>query len=130
VCPDCEPDEERDFNAVREVLQQSHDLNVEQVAEAAGVSTACVLRLVDEGRISSAVPGAVIPCGRCGAPAISASKKLCERCLMNLDRDFASALKTLNSHRKLRPQSSLNKTHDSFAGKRRKKIKPPPTKVK
>ena len=56
-----------------------------------------VLRLIEQGAITcvSALEGHSIRCGRCGAPAISASKKLCQACLEKLNAQVAVAQRTI-----------------------------------
>jgi ribosomal protein L37E len=90
VCPKCEPDEERDYEKARESLQEAPNQNPEQLAESTGIDLECILRLLEDGRIATA-PDEKIRCGRCGAPAISYSKKLCEGCLQRLNQELASA---------------------------------------
>lgn len=77
VCVSCYDDEESDFTKIRDAMDRSPNLNVEQCSEAAGVEVGCILRMLDQGRISNEGVGSPIVCGRCGAPAISPSKRLC-----------------------------------------------------
>lgn len=130
VCVECQDYEDRDFNKIREVLETTPGLAADQVAERAEVSLACVLRLVEEGRIASVLPGAEVRCGRCGAQAISMTKRLCERCLVELDREFTQALGALYARRRARPRSSINKTHEVLGDKRKPKPSPVPNKIK
>lgn len=130
VCVECQDDEDRDFEKIRDVLGASSGLSADQVAERAGVPLPCVLRLIKEGRIASVVPGEHVRCGRCGAQAISFSKRLCERCLMELDREFAQALSVLHAVRRRRPRASVNRTHDSIADKRKERQSPVPAKIR
>lgn len=90
VCPKCQPSEDADYDKIRRVLDASPNLNAEQVSEAAEVQLAVVLRMLDEGFLANATIGQ-IKCGRCGAPAISASKKLCQACLEKLNAQVATA---------------------------------------
>lgn len=89
VCPKCEPDEEADFEKVREWIEANPDRTASEIAESTNVSRECVLRLLDDGRIAS-VSLQDIRCGRCGAPAISATKRLCEKCLQQLNQELAA----------------------------------------
>lgn len=91
VCTACAPEEEADRSRVRDVLDGSQDLDAEQVAEAAKVDVTVVLRMINNGLISSLATEARPPCGRCGAPAISLAKKLCRACLEELDIAVARA---------------------------------------
>lgn len=93
VCAACEPAEEADFTRIRNTLRESPGLNVEQVSEAAQVSTACVLRMLSQGRIENTSLGNPIRCGHCGAPALSVSKRLCQNCLKRLDQQYAEAIR-------------------------------------
>jgi ribosomal protein L37E len=84
VCPKCVAAEEDDYEKVRAVLEQNQNLSAEQVSEESEVALETVLRLLESGRIAAA-PAESLKCGRCGKPAISFSKKLCEKCLHELN---------------------------------------------
>lgn len=105
VCPACEKDEDADFVKIRNVLAHHPGLNVEQVAEAADVSEDCVLRMLDEGRIENTMVGDPIKCGRCGAPALSVTKKLCEACLTKLDLECSEAIRDIRESMKKQGES-------------------------
>ncbi len=90
VCPACEGDEEADLEKVRASLHSQPNQTAEEVAESTGVDLDCVLRLVDEGHIANVGILESIKCGRCGAPAISATKRLCQDCLNRLSTDLAA----------------------------------------
>ncbi len=89
ICPKCEPEEENDYEKVRDALQKSPNLTAEELSDSTGVELSCVLRLIDQGRIQSVSSPEQVRCGRCGAPAISLSKKLCEACLNKLNQELA-----------------------------------------
>ena len=91
VCPKCIDEENADFDKVRAVLDRNPNLNAEQVAVEADVTVPCVMRMLDEGLIANVGLTERIKCGRCGAPAISLSKKLCQACLDKLDAQVALA---------------------------------------
>ncbi|MDX9971713.1 MAG: hypothetical protein RBU21_01855 [FCB group bacterium] len=91
VCPACEKDEEGDFEKIRLSLQETPNQTAEEVSEATGVNQECVLRLLSEGRIANITPSEIIQCGRCGAPAISLAKRLCEKCLHDMNMQLAAA---------------------------------------
>jgi len=100
VCPACQPDEETDYELVRECLAENPDFSAEAVAEATGVSVNCVSRMIDEGLIVNTAALGEIKCGRCGAPAISASKKLCHGCLEKMNQNVAKQRTQLELARK------------------------------
>ena len=51
VCMECVPEEEADYARVREVLRNHKDLKADEVAEAADVTLACVMRMLNQGEI-------------------------------------------------------------------------------
>lgn len=93
VCVNCQAAEDEDLEKVRQVIRDNPDMNAEDVASEAEVAVRVVNRMLDEGMIERVSSSDLeqIKCGRCGAPAISASKKLCERCLAALNKEMAQA---------------------------------------
>lgn len=93
ICPACQPDEDADVEKVRGIIANSPHLKTEEVAEQAEVEVGVVLRMIDEGIIErvGAFGTSQLVCGRCGAPAISASKRLCQPCLDKLNAEVAMA---------------------------------------
>lgn len=85
VCSKCIADEEVDHEKVRVYIQDHPDETADQVAEGAKVDRDCVLRMLEQGVIQSSALIKDIKCGRCGAPAISMTKRLCEKCLAELN---------------------------------------------
>lgn len=118
VCPDCRPEEDADFERIHDVLDYDSDLTPEEVAEAADVPVDCVLRMLDEGLISNAGPADAIRCGRCGAPAISRTKRLCQACLVKLDAEFARAVSATRMNKRLRDEAAES-VHETVEQKRR-----------
>ena len=96
VCYNCQPMEDADYKSIQRALENSdEDLSVEGLAEEADVSLACVMRMLDAGRIAKTNMMSSVKCGRCGAPAINSRKRLCAACLSNLDRECAEAMKKM-----------------------------------
>ena len=89
VCLKCEPEEQQDSEKIREVLARIPNLNAAEIAEEADVPRDCVVRMIDQGLIQNVTVNAQVRCGRCGAPAISISKKLCQTCLEKLNVELA-----------------------------------------
>lgn len=100
VCLQCADDENRDIDTVREAVQNNPDINAEGVAELTGVEVSCVLRMMDAGTVTSVTFGESIECGRCGAPAISSTKRLCQKCLEALNTEVSSAQKSIKQEEK------------------------------
>ena len=99
ICAECLPDEEADYDKVREAIAANPNLNAEEVAIEAEVDVDVVQRMIDEGLLESQERAAAKPiaCGRCGKPAISRSKRLCPECLTKLNAEMALAQKNLKN---------------------------------
>jgi len=91
VCTRCQSEEDRDYDRIRAVLDRSPNLNAEQVAAEAEVDVQCVVRMLEEGLITNVNLAEKVKCGRCGAPAISMNKRLCQSCLEKLNTEVAAA---------------------------------------
>ncbi|MBI5092171.1 MAG: hypothetical protein HZB26_06950 [Candidatus Hydrogenedentes bacterium] len=121
VCPNCQADEEADFEKIRAFLEESPNKTTDEVAKATGVSRECVMRMVEDGRIQNVAMADPVKCGRCGAPAISLNKKLCQACLDQLNMEVMKA----QSKVKLPPRKSAgtasepNSVHTLIDAKRR-----------
>ena len=123
VCNACQPEEDTDFNRIHEVICRAHGLSAQEVAEEAGVTLECVYRMLREGRIDNVADGENVKCGRCGAPAISLAKKLCHRCLMTLDREWAQAILEMRQRMLAKQQSDMNDVQEAVENKRAAKRK-------
>ena len=95
VCRGCIEEEEKDYDLIRDTIEGHPDLNAEGVAELSGVELKCVMRMMDSGKIATIRIGEKIECGRCGAPAISVSQRLCQSCLDKLNREMIEAKKKM-----------------------------------
>jgi ribosomal protein L37E len=91
VCTKCQPAENADYEKIRAVLDRSPQLNAEAAAAEAHVTVGCVMRMLEEGLIANVNLTEHVKCGRCGAPAISMTKKLCQSCLDKLNAEVAVA---------------------------------------
>lgn len=95
VCPACQAAEDADYAKIHNVIAKNPGMKAEAVALTAEVDLDCVLRMLEEGRLGYVETNEKPKCGRCGAPAISMSKRLCEHCLADLDRECAEAIHEL-----------------------------------
>ena len=91
VCSKCQADEDADFDKVRSALERNPNMNAEQTAVEADVTVACVMRMQETGMITNVTMSESVKCGKCGAPAISINKKLCQACLEKLNAEVAIA---------------------------------------
>jgi len=114
VCYECQPDEDADFEKIRDVLDRHEGLAAEELAEMAGVAAQCVLRMIEEGRLANEDASNPIRCGRCGEPAISMTKRLCYHCLSELDRLCTEALRTFRQ----RDKGSAHEIRETVDNKR------------
>lgn len=92
VCSACQKAEDEDMEKVRKVVEEDPNLNAQEIAERAKVDISVVNRMIDLGllvRVSEIANQ--IKCGMCGAPAISATKKLCQACLEKLNAEVIKA---------------------------------------
>ena len=120
VCPVCQNDEDADIGLVRTTLEENPNMNAEQLAEVSGVELACVTRMMDMGQIAKVSLGEAVKCGRCGAPAISATKKLCQKCLEKLNQEVAAAQKGIKLDEKKEVQvGEFGTARQIFQDKRR-----------
>jgi predicted amidophosphoribosyltransferase len=106
VCPDCTEAENKDQDAILDFVASNPGCKPAEVAAATGVPMSSVLRAIDMHRITEmdkATEG--VKCGRCGAPAISLAKKLCEKCLAKLNDELAREKASI----KLPPKKELER---------------------
>lgn len=89
VCTQCHNDEESDYERIRDALEEQPNMTAEQVADSTGVEISCVMRCIESGRVQAITDKIEVRCDRCGAPAISLNKKLCEKCLNELSQQVA-----------------------------------------
>lgn len=118
VCPTCQPDEDRDFDKIRDLLDRKPDLTPEQLLTETGVPLECIMRMLSEGRLQGVNVGPPPRCGRCNAPAISHSLRLCPKCHARLNRDCIEAIRSVQSTLRAKPRSSLHATHQTVEEKR------------
>lgn len=104
VCPACMPEEEEDYEKVRECLADHPEMSAEGISEITGVEIPCVMRMLDQGMISNTLFTGTIKCGRCGAPAISPSKRLCNGCLEKLNQQVARQRSQIQTRQRKRVQ--------------------------
>lgn len=123
VCTLCQKAEDDDMEKVRKVVENDPNLNAEEIAEKAQVDIRVVNRMIDLGMLVSSIElDANIKCGMCGAPAISATKKLCQACLEKLNAEVVKAQSQIKLDAKKTPKigESLT-THEILEMKRKEK---------
>ncbi|MBP8130160.1 MAG: hypothetical protein KA184_11335 [Candidatus Hydrogenedentes bacterium] len=118
VCSACMHAEEADYEKVRAAMEEHPGLNAEQLAKQTEVAVECVKRMLDVGMITLAT-GQQLTCGMCGAPAISASKRLCQTCLDKLNLQVAKAQNQIQVGKKKAAQVKDTTARQAFDLKRR-----------
>lgn len=89
VCATCEPEERAEYDKVLAYIQGNPDHTIEEIVDTTGVKREVVERMTDQGVVMKTANVGEVKCGRCGAPAISLTKRLCENCLAELQRNIA-----------------------------------------
>jgi hypothetical protein len=121
VCGTCQPEEDSDFSRIHHVISRTPGLKAQQVAEEAEVSIQCVLRMMKEGRIDHVENDDPAKCGRCGAPAISLTKRLCDQCLVIMDRECAHAMLEMRQRIRSKEESDMHDVRAAISNKRASK---------
>lgn len=120
VCSKCQADEDEDFDKIRTALELNPNMNAEQTAVEADVTVACVMRMQETGMITNVSFSESAKCGKCGAPAISINKKLCQACLEKLNAEVALAQSKIKLKEKKEVQvSEFLHARKAFEEKRR-----------
>ena len=119
VCPECDSDEQADIDKIRDLLEESPDLTTEDLAKKGEVDIAVVKRMLDKGVIAVMTGAESIKCGRCGAPAISLAKKLCQPCLEKLNAEMMKAQASIKLGEHKGTEISGFSAREAFEEKRR-----------
>jgi ribosomal protein L37E len=112
------PEEEDDFRKISDVLADQPGLAMDEVAHKAEVSVACVRRMLDAGYVSASSIDDPAVCGRCGAKAISTSKRLCQSCLLDMDRECAEAIREMRHRVATKVRAGVHEVRQTVEDKR------------
>ncbi len=118
VCAYCRDAELADYDKIRNALAENENLNAASLAELTGVSLSCVLRMIDHGGARTAASVEQLKCGMCGAPAMSASQRICESCLKKLDQEVSSMRERVLGQQE-KSGSTMSGVHRTVEKKRR-----------
>ena len=78
------------------------------------------LRMLEDECIVNVVSSDPVPCGRCGEPAISHTKKLCQRCLITLENECSASMRALKERIGDEYRDNLQTIHEAVERKREK----------
>lgn len=91
ICPKCREEAEKKFQEVKDYLREHKGSTINDIAEACDVDPQQVRSWLRGDRLEVTEDSAVyLDCEACGAPIRSG--KYCDRCKMNLAKDFGSIL--------------------------------------
>ena len=107
VCDTCAPDEESDREKVLDCIGANPGMNADEISKETDVSNDTIRRMLDAGVISREIDLDIPKCGQCGAPAISHSQLVCNKCLSELDQQ------TMERRRDLR--NAIEQSRNSVA---------------
>jgi predicted amidophosphoribosyltransferase len=98
LCPQCQEQTDNDFIIVRDyIYDHPNQANVDDIAEATGVSEKSIIYLLEENRLTATgalATAAGLRCQICGRNITAGA--LCESCKAALSKDLDSAATTLN----------------------------------
>lgn len=121
ICGGCMPAELEDQDKVRALLESEPNLSTEEAAEKAEVDISVITRMLKDGILADVASSGPPTCGQCGAPAISASKRLCQPCLDKLNSNVARAQASIKFEEKKRVEvGEYMNARQAFADKRRR----------
>ncbi len=88
LCPECVREEDRQFDLVKEYLEEHPNAVVDEVSEMTGVAKERIVKFLRVGRLTQgSVQGFVLRCEVCGA--VIETGRLCRRCMSGFE-DAAS----------------------------------------
>jgi len=119
VCTKCIHAEDTDYSLIRDALLENPEMGSEALAHTAGVTIACVMRMIDTEQLASESPDNSAICGQCGADAISQAKRLCIACLLDLDRRLGEELRIAQLNKRPPVRGVARHVHEVLSAKRR-----------
>lgn len=91
ICHSCRQDDEKDFQRIKEYLDENPGGNISDVVDATGIDSKKVIEFLREGRLELEGGGAlVLDCERCGAPITTG--RYCKKCTAELQKEIGGAL--------------------------------------
>ncbi len=91
ICPECEKQDEQEFQKVREYLRKNRGADINVVSEETGVSTKKILKYLREGKLEvSEGMKDLIKCEKCGVSIRNG--QFCRKCSEEVSKQFSSLL--------------------------------------
>ncbi|MFC1737363.1 hypothetical protein ACFL1X_14720, partial [Candidatus Hydrogenedentota bacterium] len=82
---------------VIDALRTTSGMTIDELMEETGVERKTIIRFLEEERITSDTVKSDVKCGKCGAPGISLTKKICAKCAAGLAKQARSSQNALRS---------------------------------
>ena len=117
VCERCVDAEDSDFIRIRDVVVEQPHLGLEELAEEANVQVTTVLRMMHQDLLAAGADKAL--CGRCGAPALNLTQRLCTGCMFDLDRELSVELNAIRMKLPRSLRGVAHHVHAMLSSKRR-----------
>ncbi len=90
ICPACIAEEERQFEAVKEFLDENRGATIDEIIEATDVSMKRIQKFLKDGRLEG-IEGSELKCAKCGD--LITSGKYCKRCTRKLHENLSTIKK-------------------------------------
>lgn len=92
ICINCRQEDEKDFQKVKEYLDENPGANIMVVSEATKVEARKIIEFLREGRLEiSEENNILLTCERCGKSIKTG--RFCERCALEMEKELRSAIK-------------------------------------
>ncbi len=91
LCPDCQEEEERVFQILKDYLYDHPEAQLGQIVRETGVPYEVIVRFLRDGRLTLKGAESPLRCEHCGAPI--GSGRLCEPCTAALERELSRGLR-------------------------------------
>lgn len=91
ICMSCRRDDEKDFQKVKEYLNEYPGANINEVSEKTEVDSRKIIGFLKEGRLEvTDESNIVLTCERCGESIRTG--RFCEKCTLEMKREFKNSI--------------------------------------
>lgn len=91
ICHSCRQDDEKDFQTVKEYLDQHPGANISNVVDETKIETKKIIEFLREGRLEIVGGGnIVLECEKCSTPINTG--RFCDKCTAGLQQELGQAM--------------------------------------
>ncbi|WP_077369556.1 TIGR03826 family flagellar region protein [Anaerosalibacter sp. Marseille-P3206] len=91
ICPKCRREDEKDFQTIKEYIDEYPDANITEVSEETGVDTQKIIAFLKEGRLEIKGDNNIfLACERCGQPIKTG--RFCDKCTLEMQKEMREAI--------------------------------------